>query len=112
VVGGRAGALVLALILAGAVPARGQEPVYQTMIARIKQEGFQRSKVLGTAIGLSDRNGPRPGGSAGYHTNLDQADYLIEDDLRQAAVVLASLVYHTAMRTERMPRLPLPEAHR
>jgi len=46
-----------------------------------------------------------------HHTNLDVADYLIEDDLRQAAVVMASLVYHTAMRAEKMPRPPLPEAH-
>jgi hypothetical protein len=112
VVGGRAGALVLALVLAAPVPARGQEPVDHTMITRVEQEGFQRSKVLERAIGLSDLNGPRPAGSAGYHTNLDEADYLIEDALRQVAVVLASLVYHTAMRTERMPGPPLPEAHR
>jgi carboxypeptidase Q len=46
-----------------------------------------------------------------HHTNLDVADYLIEDDLKQAAVVVASLVYHTAMRAEPMPRPPLPEAH-
>jgi hypothetical protein len=43
-----------------------------------------------------------------HHTNLDIADYLIEDDLKQAAVVMASVVYHTAMRDERMPRSPLP----
>lgn len=47
-----------------------------------------------------------------HHTNLDVADYLIEDDLQQAAVVMASLVYHTAMRPDKMPRPPLPEAHR
>jgi uncharacterized protein YwlG (UPF0340 family) len=43
-----------------------------------------------------------------HHTNLDIADYLIEDDLKQAAVVMASVVYHTAMRDDRMPRSPLP----
>ncbi len=257
---GRAAAvlsLALALLLPG--PVRAQEPVDQVMIARIKQEGFQHSRVLETAIGLSDLNGPRPAGSAGYrfdnaagcaiameavrilhaigarprrtirvalwdgeepseeyacsvgyvqrhfgdpatmrlrpeharlsayynvdngagrirgiylqgneaarpilqawlepfrylgaanvtaantgstdhivlagvglpgfevlqdpldyesrthHTNLDVADYLIEDDLEQAAVVTASLVYHTAVRADRMPRPPLPEAHR
>jgi hypothetical protein len=47
-----------------------------------------------------------------HHTNLDVADYLIEDDLQQASVVMASLVYHTAMRPDKMPRPPLPEAHR
>lgn len=39
-----------------------------------------------------------------HHTALDTADYLIEDDLKQAAVVLASLVYHVAMRDELIPR--------
>lgn len=43
-----------------------------------------------------------------HHTSLDFANYLIEDDLKQAAVVMASLLYHTAMRDERMPRTPLP----
>jgi hypothetical protein len=43
-----------------------------------------------------------------HHTSFDFADYLIEDDLKQQAVVMASLLYHTAMRDERMPRTPLP----
>jgi carboxypeptidase Q len=43
-----------------------------------------------------------------HHTSLDRADYLLEDDLKQAAVVLAALVYHVAMRDERLPREPLP----
>ena len=47
-----------------------------------------------------------------HHTNLDIADYLIEDDLKQAAVVMASVVYHTAMRDEKMPRTPLPQPRR
>src|SRR5687768_6721425 len=44
-----------------------------------------------------------------HHTSLDFANYLIEDDLKQAAVVMASLLYHTAMRDDRMPRTPLPQ---
>ncbi len=43
-----------------------------------------------------------------HHTSLDVADYLIEDDLKQAAAVMASLVWHTAQRDERMPRAALP----
>jgi Zn-dependent M28 family amino/carboxypeptidase len=43
-----------------------------------------------------------------HHTSLDFADYLIENDLKQQAVVMASLLYHTAMRDARMPRTPLP----
>ncbi|HKG91686.1 MAG TPA: M20/M25/M40 family metallo-hydrolase, partial [Gemmatimonadaceae bacterium] len=48
-----------------------------------------------------------------HHTSLDVASALLEEDLRQAAVVLASVVYHTANRAERMPRteLPKPRGH-
>jgi hypothetical protein len=47
-----------------------------------------------------------------HHTNLDVADYLLEDDLKQASIVMASLLYHTANRDDKLPRLPLPPAHR
>ena len=47
-----------------------------------------------------------------HHTSLDFADYLLEDDLKQSAVVMASLLYHIAMRDERMPRTPLPAPKR
>ena len=39
-----------------------------------------------------------------HHTNLDTGARLLEDDLRQAAVVLASVVYGAAMRDEKLPR--------
>ena len=45
-----------------------------------------------------------------HHTNLDTGARLLEDDLRQAAVVLASVVYGAAMRDEKVPRPPLPAA--
>lgn len=44
-----------------------------------------------------------------HHTGLDNAGFLMEDDLMQASVVVASLVYHTAMRDEKLPRTPLPK---
>ncbi len=43
-----------------------------------------------------------------HHTGLDGAGFLLEQDLQQAAMVLASMVYHVAMRDELMPRPPLP----
>ena len=43
-----------------------------------------------------------------HHTNLDVFDRLQRDDLMQAAVVMASFVYHAAMREERFPRKALP----
>lgn len=39
-----------------------------------------------------------------HHTEMDTYDHLVLDDLRQAAVVVASTVYHLAMREEMMPR--------
>ncbi len=44
-----------------------------------------------------------------HHTHLDTYDHLIESDLKQAAVIIASFVYHTAMRDEKLPRKPLPK---
>jgi Zn-dependent M28 family amino/carboxypeptidase len=47
-----------------------------------------------------------------HHTNLDVALNLAGNDLKQAAVVAASVVYHTANRGELLPRLPVPAALR
>ncbi len=44
-----------------------------------------------------------------HHTELDTFDHLVLDDLRQAAVVVASTVYHLANRDGMVPRkAPLP----
>lgn len=47
-----------------------------------------------------------------HHSVLDVGDLLLEDDLKQAAVVMASVVYQTAMLDQRIPRVPLPAARR
>jgi len=38
------------------------------------------------------------------HTNADLADAVTDDDLRQSAVVLASIAWHAAMRDQPIPR--------
>ena len=43
-----------------------------------------------------------------HHTTLDVGDYLLEDDLKQASVVMASLAYHLANRDGMVPRPRLP----
>jgi len=43
-----------------------------------------------------------------HHTNLDVYDRLQREDMVQASTILASFVYHAAMREERFPRKPLP----
>ncbi len=44
-----------------------------------------------------------------HHTNMDVLDHAREEDLMQASVVLASFVYHAAMRDEKLPRKPMPQ---
>ena len=39
-----------------------------------------------------------------HHTNMDTYDHLIEDDLKQAATVVAAFVYNAAMRDQKLPR--------
>lgn len=45
-----------------------------------------------------------------HHTNMDTYDHLIPEDLKQAATIIASFVYHTAQRDEKLPRKPAPAA--
>jgi len=44
-----------------------------------------------------------------HHTNMDTYDHLVADDLKQAATIIASFVYHTAQRDEKLPRKELPK---
>jgi hypothetical protein len=44
-----------------------------------------------------------------HHTSMDVYDRLQREDLIQASVILASFVYHAAMREERFPRKPVPK---
>jgi hypothetical protein len=44
-----------------------------------------------------------------HHSNIDHFDHAVAKDLKQASVVMASFVYHTAMRDELLPREPMPQ---
>lgn len=46
-----------------------------------------------------------------HHTNADTYDELSEDDLKQASTIIASLVYNTANRKEKLPRKPMPKPY-
>jgi hypothetical protein len=48
-------------------------------------------------------------GSRTHHSNQDTYDRLIEDDLKQAATIIASFVYNTSERAEMIPRKELPK---
>jgi len=44
-----------------------------------------------------------------HHTNMDVYDHALKGDLMQASVIMASFVYHAAMREEKLPRQPMPK---
>lgn len=67
-------------------------------------ESFQLIGLPGYQF-IQDRNS----GSGRGHNQIDLYDELYEKDLKQSSVILASFLYHAAMRDERMPRKPEPE---
>ncbi len=42
-----------------------------------------------------------------HHSNMDNWDHLVEEDMKQAATIIASFIWHTAQRDEKLPRKPL-----
>ena len=45
-----------------------------------------------------------------WHTDLDTLGHVSREDLVQAATIMASFLYHAAVRPERLPRKLLPQA--
>lgn len=43
-----------------------------------------------------------------HHTHVDSFDHAVPEDMKQAAVVLATLVYNAATTEARLPRKPMP----
>jgi len=50
---------------------------------------------------------PMDYGTLTHHSNLDVYEHIRADDLKQAAVIMASFVYNAAMRDEMIPRKPI-----
>jgi len=42
-----------------------------------------------------------------HHSNMDDYDHLVPEDLKQAAIIVATFVYNTAQRDEKIPRKEL-----
>ncbi len=42
-----------------------------------------------------------------HHSSMDVFERIQEDDVKQASIIMASFVYHAAMRDEKLPRKPL-----
>ena len=66
-------------------------------------ESFQLIGLPGYQF-IQDRNS----GAGRGHNQIDLYDEIYEKDLKQASVIMASFLYHAAMRDERMPRKPEP----
>lgn len=47
-------------------------------------------------------------GPRSHHTNLDNYDRIVPDDMKQAATVMAAFIYQAAMMDEKLPRKTLP----
>jgi hypothetical protein len=109
--------------------ARGMSVFGPTEAARILREatiGFETNGFFGVNATQSRRRGgtdstsfneaglpgigiqqdPIEYGSHTWHTNLDTYERIIEDDVKKSAMVIASAVYHLAMRDQMLPRLP------
>jgi hypothetical protein len=52
---------------------------------------------------------PMDYGSRTHHSNQDTYDRLVEEDLKKSATIIASFVYHTSERAEKLPRKELPK---
>ena len=54
--------------------------------------------------GINMSQDPIEYGSHTWHTNLDTYERILEDDVKRAAVIMATTVYELAMRDEMLPR--------
>ena len=96
-------------------------PVFEQWIAPLKDLGVTlittRPRCPGDCRPFFEAGIPVPGviqdpleyDTRTHHTNSDTYDRLVPEDLRQAAIVVATLLYNTAMRDELLPRTPLPQ---
>jgi hypothetical protein len=44
-----------------------------------------------------------------HHTHIDSFEHVVEDDLKQASVIMAGFLYRAAMSDDMMPRKPMPK---
>jgi hypothetical protein len=96
-------------------------PTFEAWLAPFKDTGATTITIRDTggtdhlsfdAVGLPGFQfvqDPLDYGSRTHHSNLDVYDHLQPADLMQASAVVASFVYHAAMRAEPLPRKPLPK---
>lgn len=92
-------------------------PIFERWIAPLSDLGVTlvtaRPRCAGDCQPFAEAGIPAPGviqdpleyDTRTHHTNIDTFDRLVPDDLRQASVVVATLLYNTAMRDQLLPRM-------
>lgn len=94
-------------------------PIFSAWLAPFKEMGAETLTSAG--IFATDHNSFDDVGLPGFqfirdfmennprtaHTNMDVYDHVLEDDLKQSAVIAATFVYQAAMRDEKLPRKPM-----
>lgn len=96
-------------------------PIFQQWLAPFNDLGAKTLTISNTggtdhlsfdAVGLPGFEfiqDPLEYGTRNHHSNMDVYDHLQEDDLKQAATIVAAFVYDAAMRDEKIPRKELPK---
>jgi len=96
-------------------------PIFERWIAPLKDIGLGvvtlRPYCPGDCRPFAQAGIPTPGfiqdpleyETRTHHTNSDTYERLVPEDLRQAAIVTAAMLYNTAMRDEKLPRKALPK---
>jgi len=97
------------------------KPIFEAWLAPFKDLGATTVAIAGEPYGTDNRSFDQAGlpgfqfiqdpldYDIVYHSNMDVYDRLQAEDLKQAALIMASFVYHAAMRGELLPRKPLPK---
>jgi len=96
-------------------------PIFKAWLAPFKDLGATTVTIRNTgstdhvsfdAVGIPGFQFIQDGldyGARTHHSNQDTYDKLSEDDLKQAATIVASFVYHTSQRDDMIPRKELPK---
>jgi len=96
-------------------------PIFKAWLAPFKDLGASTVTIRNTgstdhvsfdAVGIPGFQFIQDGldyGTRTHHSNQDTYDKLSEDDLKQAATIVASFVYNTSQRDEMIPRKELPK---
>jgi carboxypeptidase Q len=93
-------------------------PIFSAWLAPFKEMGAET--LTNAGVFATDHNSFDDVGLPGFqflrdfmennprtaHTNMDVYDHVLEDDLKQTAIIAASFIYQAAMRDEKLPRKP------